>query len=141
MRRRALLGCALSAAIAGCTDGDSGDDRTDADNDENGSEGGDGTDSGSDDDDEPEVGESRYRVVVEAPEPDPGERSVCEFESLPDAAREEFEAAIDGVDFETDSHGHYTSTESPAILDTDCYNVYIAYKSEYYWVGVDVEGG
>ena len=140
MRRRALLGCALSVAIAGCTDGDSDDDGTGADADENGSDGSDGTDSGSDDD-EPEVGESRYRVVVEAPEPGPGERSVCEFESLPDAAREEFEAAIDGVDFETEDRGHDTSTESPAILDTDCYNGYIAYKSEYYWVGVDVEGG
>ena len=133
MRRRALLACALPAVISGCIGSDPADnDGTDADDD--------GNDSGGDDDGN-EVGESRYRVVVEAPEADPGERSVCEFESLSDAVQEEFKAAIDGVDFETDDRGHYTSTDSPSILDTDCYNVLIAYEGEYYPLIVEVDSG
>ena len=133
MRRRSLLAYALPVVISGCTNSDpAADDDGSGSDDESDSDG---------DDDGTEVGESRYRVVVETPEPEPGERSVCEFDSLPDAAREEFEAAIEGVDFGTDDRGHYTSTSSPAILDTDCYNVLIAYEGEYYPLTVDVGSG
>jgi len=130
MRRRALLACVLSTSIAGCSDddpltGDEAPDDEEADGDEDGSDGHNETD-----DDGNEVGESTYRVVVEPPELDPGEGPVCEFEALPDAAREEFEAAIEGVDFETDDRGEYVSEGSPALLDTDCYNGYIDYEGD-----------
>ncbi|WP_123620001.1 hypothetical protein [Halorubrum sp. CSM-61] len=151
MRRRALLACALSAAIAGCTDDDPNDGNNETDGGEDDPGGGndrpdDGdnesdTANGETDDGENGVEESKYRVVVEAPESDPDDGSVCEFEALPAAARDEFEAAIEGVDFESADRGDYTSTSSPAILDTDCYNSYVAYEGEYYWVGVDVGGG
>ncbi|TKX56259.1 hypothetical protein EXE43_22575 [Halorubrum sp. SS5] len=144
MKRRALLACALPAAIAGCT-GDAlpgrdeepgggesesggGSDESDAESNETSGSGDDGAEAG-------------YTVGVEAPVSDPGDSVVCEFESLPDAAREEFEAAIDGVDFETDDRGYYSSESSPALLDTDCYNAYVAYEGEYYWVSVDAVGG
>ena len=132
MKRRAFLSCALPVAIAGCTGGDPGD----------GSDGGESDDeTETDGNDDSEVGESTYRVVVEPPESDPGEASVCEFEALPDAAQAEFEAAIEGVDFGTADRGEYESANSPALLDTDCYNGHIAYEDDYYWVGVEVEGG
>lgn len=144
MKRRALLACALPAAIAGCagdalpgrdeepggdeSESDGGSDESDAESNETSGSGDDGAEAG-------------YTVGVEAPVSDPGDSVVCEFESLPDAAREEFEAAIEGVDFETDDRGYYSSESSPALLDTDCYNAYVAYEGEYYWISVDAVGG
>ena len=144
MRRRALLACALPAAVAGCI-GDAplgrddepggGEDGSGGGSDESG---GGGNETGDDGDD---GAGARYTVGVSAPEPDPGDGAVCEFESLPDAAQEEFEAAIEGVDFETADHGYYSSARSPALLDTDCYNAYVEYEGGYYRVSVDAAGG
>jgi hypothetical protein len=144
VKRRALLACALPAAIAGCAgdallgrdeEPDDGESESGGGSDGSDGEGNETSDSG---DDGVEAG---YTVGVEAPVSDPGDSVVCEFESLPDAAREEFEAAIEGVDFETDDRGYYSSENSPALLNTDCYNAYIAYEDEYYWVSVDAVGG
>jgi hypothetical protein len=143
MRRRALLACALPAAIAGCI-GDTPLGRDDEPGGgENGSGGGSGESGGGNETegDDDDGAEARYTVGVGAPEPDPGDGAVCEFESLPDAAQEEFEAAIEGVDFETADYGYYASESSPALLDTDCYNVYVEYEGEYYRVSVDAAGG
>ena len=144
MKRRALLACALPTAIAGCagdtllgrdegtgggeSESGGGSNRSDGESNETSGSGDDGVDAG-------------YTIGVEAPVSDPGDSVVCEFESLPNAAQEEFEAAIEGVNFGTDDHGYYSSESSPALLDTDCYNAYIAYKGEYYWVSVDAVGG
>ena len=80
-----------------------------------------------------EVTEPSYRVTVQRVDLDGGDLSTddtCEFSELSDPVKMEVEQALEEDGYRTD--------ESPAILESDCYRIYIKYEGEYYQFSVEV---
>lgn len=80
-----------------------------------------------------EVTEPSYTVTVQRVDQDGGDFSTedtCEFNELSAPVKMEVEQALEKDGYSTD--------ESPAILESDCYRSYIKYEGEYYQFPVRV---
>jgi hypothetical protein len=144
-RRKFIVCCALTVAVAGCVNDSSdpagnGDDGTDDGETENTADDSDDADDSGEDDGMEES--STYRLLINAPEDSAeDDDDVCYFDELPDDVQDEVEEAIEDADFEAEDPATFETDESPALLATDCYTQYIEYKDAYYWVEVEVESG